>query len=72
MARHYESTEARCPFYRGEETMTIYCEGIQDGGTVQLAFGRDAKDYKAAFCRRDWQSCKVAKMLWDMHEEETE
>lgn len=69
MARHYESTEARCPFYRGEDTMTIWCEGIRDGCTLQLAFGRDASDYRKAFCRSEWQECRVAQMLWNKHEE---
>lgn len=67
MARHYESTQAVCPFYRGEDKTTIYCEGIEPGVTIALAFGKDAKDYKQVFCRCDWEQCKVAKMLKEQH-----
>lgn len=63
MARRYESTQALCPFYKGEEKTTIYCEGVAPGVTTMLAFGRDAKDYKKSFCRSDWHQCKVAMML---------
>ena len=71
MPRHYESTQALCPFYKGEERTTIYCEGVAPGTTIMLAFGRDAKDYKRVFCRQDWHQCKVAKMLTEEEKEQS-
>ena len=70
MPRRYVSSMALCPFYRGEETMMIYCDGVAPGATIRLAFGNDAKDYKAAFCRENWRECPVAKMLWEIAEKE--
>ena len=70
MPRKYESTEAVCPFYIGEDKRSIYCEGIAPGMTLALAFGKDAADYKFAFCRGSWEECRVASMLLEMHEKE--
>lgn len=69
MPKQYVSSNALCPFYRGEETKTIYCDGIAQGSTIRLAFGADARDYKAAHCRKDWMECPVARMLWELAEE---
>ena len=65
MSRHYVSSAAECPFYRGEDAKTIYCDGIEPDAAIALAFGNRADDYKEAFCRSNWRLCKVAKMLWD-------
>lgn len=59
----YESSAALCPYYQGERGDTIYCEGIAPDTTIALALGKDAKEYKRAFCRRCWNECRVAKML---------
>lgn len=68
MSKHYVSSEAQCPFYRGESEMTILCDGVEKDMTIQLAFGKKAKDYKTCFCRKDWKLCKIAKMLWENEE----
>ncbi len=65
MSRHYVSTQAQCPFYRGEEKRTVFCDGVEPGTTICLAFGKEAADYKLAYCRKDWRLCKIAKILWD-------
>ncbi len=65
MSRHYVSSAAQCPFYRGEAATTIYCDGVEPDMAIALAFGSRAEDYKRAYCRKDWRLCKVAKMLWD-------
>lgn len=68
MPKQYVSSNAQCPFYRGEEKNTIYCDGIAQGNTLRLEFASDAWMHKAAFCRRSWQSCPVARMLWEVTE----
>ena len=67
MGRHYTSAEALCPFYRYEEPRAIYCEGLTDGSTIKLYYEKDVptlKKYKAKHCRKDWQTCPIAAMLW--------
>lgn len=66
--KRYVSPMAQCPFYRGEEAQLIYCDGVAPGNTIRLAFGRNARDYKLAFCRDDWRECPVARMLWEIAE----
>lgn len=52
-----------CPFYRGDEGQYIYCEGIAPRTTLRLGFGKAAREYREACCRKDWQKCRVAIML---------
>ena len=70
MARHYESSAATCPFYRGEGRMILYCEGVANGCSTHLAFAlaQSAAEYKEAFCRKDWHECKIAQTLWSIYE----
>lgn len=72
MSKHYVSSEAQCPFYRGEEAKIIFCDGVEPGMTIRLAFGKEAADYKKCYCRKDWHLCKVAKMLWDSVDRDSE
>ncbi len=69
MPRKYESTEALCPFYIGEDPKTIYCEGVLPGTQTALILRNAAKDYKFAFCRGKWWECRLACMLAETHEE---
>lgn len=60
----------RCPYYKGEERSVLYCEGVQEGCCLHLAFGAlpDLKDYKKAYCKGCWKGCRIADMLnrkWD-------
>ena len=71
MARHYESSAALCPFYRGEEATQIFCEGV-GGATLRLEFIKSARDYKAKYCRWHWQKCRIARMLTEKEEEEAQ
>lgn len=70
MARHYMSTEAKCPYYRSEESTVINCEGFQEGLLLRLVFRQKANAFKQQHCRKDWQSCPVARMLAAVEEEE--
>jgi hypothetical protein len=54
----------KCPFYSKEEKQKIFCEGVQDRTTIQLAF--DSKDelrtYKDQYCKRCYNQCLLAGM----------
>ena len=56
-------TAVICPFYRGEDGQYIFCEGIAPKTTLRLGLGKNAKEYRDACCRKDWKTCKVARML---------
>lgn len=68
MSKHYVSSAAQCPFYRGESSTTVLCDGVEPDMTITLAFGKKAEDYRECYCQKDWELCKVAKMLWDANE----
>lgn len=65
MGKHYASPRAVCPYYLHESHQLIYCDGIQEGNVLHLAFSSaiDCKDYKNARCCADYQKCKVFRML---------
>lgn len=61
----YESTSALCPFYRGEVSCSVVCEGVTDRSSVKLTFVRseDQKQHLYRFCYNDFNSCRVCGML---------
>ena len=66
MPYRYESSAAKCPFYRMEDPKSIYCEGLRPGwGLVYTKDGKEgtAKGYKKKFCYADWEGCPIAKMI---------
>lgn len=65
MAKHYTSRKAICPFYKYENRQVIYCEGIEDGAAIHLAFANpaDCLAYKKAYCRCDCSLCLINEML---------
>ena len=52
----------KCPYYKFEEKQKIYCEGVQAGTAIHLAFDTcpSLKDYKRQFCKGCWQKCQIA------------
>ena len=68
------SSKALCPFYKHEDSQVIYCEGVQDGSVVHLAFANktDSLEYKKEICRKDYRKCKIYSMLEGMEEEKNE
>lgn len=68
MGRYYESTEAKCPYYNGEEAQRVYCDGPLPGTTLALRFKRSARDHKKRFCRGAWEDCPVARMITKQEE----
>lgn len=69
MARHYQSPEALCPFYRGEEANEIFCEAPLSNATLSLYFKSGATKHKRSLCRYDWPQCPIARMLWAMYDD---
>lgn len=69
MPRHYESSAAVCPFYNGEETTDLFCDGFSPGMSINLSFKseKSAKRIKAQYCRAHWNSCPLAQMLVRQH-----
>lgn len=58
------SVYVKCPYYHREEKQKIFCEGIQEGTSIHLAFdtGENLKEYERRFCKRCWGDCILAQM----------
>lgn len=68
--KRYHDVMTRCPYYNGEERQKIFCEGVQEGSAIHMAYDtpQNRRDYKKAFCNQAWETCLVAQMLnrkWD-------
>lgn len=65
MGKRYVSAEAECPFYRSEGEQKIYCEGVQEGTSIHLAFGSktDTVRYRNSRCCDKFQHCLIFKAL---------
>lgn len=61
MMKHTVSVRAVCPYYRHENSQMIYCDGVQDGSVVHLAFSNkiDSRGYKKQYCQKNYESCKI-------------
>ena len=71
MGKRYESPEAKCPFYCSESPQKVFCEGVEQGSNIHLAFG-DAKQlrmYMRRCCKGDYSKCPVAQMLLQKYDE---
>ena len=64
--KRYESKYAKCPFYKSEDDMKIYCEGTEEGTSIHLAFYSKTtkKQFCKRYCERQYQDCRIAKMLY--------
>ena len=65
--RHYCSAYAVCPFYIQEDNQKIYCEGVEIGTGVHLAFQlpEDKNTYRNRYCCNidNYENCRIADML---------
>lgn len=54
-----------CPYYRADERQLIYCEGVEQGTAIHLAFSTlpQLKEYKERYCKFCWADCLIAGML---------
>ena len=70
MGKHMISFRATCPFYRHEDSQVIYCDGVQDGSVIHLAFASktDAINYKERYCRSSYDHCRIYSMLDEIQE----
>ena len=67
-------SDAKCPFYNEFSTKRqfIKCEGIRKGTAINLNFANKAEllIYFTSSCCRDYENCRIAKMLYAKYEEE--
>ena len=65
MGQHMVHKDARCPFYRHEDSQVIYCDGIVPDSVIHLAFANkaDAKEYKVKYCRKCFEECLLYELL---------
>ena len=66
MANKHEDHLVQCPYYKTNTSQVIYCEGLEDGMVLHLAFATHAQliDYKGRFCRRScYNECPIASLL---------
>lgn len=66
MANKNEDHLVQCPYYKTNTSQVVYCEGLEEGMAVHLAFATHAQlvNYKGRFCRRScYSQCPLAKML---------
>lgn len=68
--KRFHDVLAKCPYYNGEEKQKIFCEGVQEGSAIHMAFDtpQNRRDYKKCFCNKGYNSCLIADMLnrkWD-------
>lgn len=64
--KHMVNSKTICPHYLHEDSQVIYCDGIQAGTVVHIAFANktDSVQYKKCYCRcKDYEQCRVYQML---------
>ena len=66
MTRYDISYAPRCPFYKGHRKVDILCEGITKGATTinRLRCEKRREDFMDLYCNCDWESCRIAEMLF--------
>lgn len=70
VVKHRQDVLVKCPYYKGEEKQMIFCEGVQEGAAIHLAFdtSHNIKEYKNHLCKGRYNQCLIAGMLnrkWD-------
>lgn len=69
--KQYVSKYAQCPFYRKEDSMRLFCEGVEEGSNLAQFFGSQERktDFKQRFCCcKNWEQCPIAMMLAKKYE----
>jgi hypothetical protein len=63
--KHRQDVLVKCPYYKGEEKQMIFCEGVQEGSAIHLAFDTNPnlKEYKDHFCKGRYNKCLVAEAM---------
>lgn len=62
--KHKDSAIVECPFFKAQDSATIYCEGIVDGSTIHIAFATSTlkKDFRAKHCYTCYGKCPIYKI----------
>ena len=66
MSNKYEDHLVQCPYYKTNNSQVLYCEGLEDGMAIHMAFASHGQliDYKSRYCRRScWSQCPLAATL---------
>ena len=66
LVKRYVSKYVICPFYHNEDSLIIYCEGVDDKTVIHLAFSKkeDKQNYKKVLCcTPHYEKCLLAAML---------
>lgn len=65
MAKNSISSRVCCPYYKCETRTMLFCEGVQQGTTLHLAFADPSrtKEYRAKYCDTNYNGCRIARML---------
>lgn len=64
--KYYQDNLVLCPYYKMERKQVIMCEGPDTDTGIHVTFcGSKKTCYKNTFCKGDWKSCRIAKMLND-------
>ena len=73
MANKHEDYLVQCPYYKTDTRQVIFCEGLEDGMAIHLAFATPQQliNYKVRFCRRlEYGSCPLARILEEKYDGE--
>lgn len=71
MANKHEDHLVQCPYYKTNASQVIYCEGLEDGMAIHMAFASHAQliNYKGRFCRKfEYWNCPIAKILEEKYD----
>lgn len=66
MSNKFEDHLVQCPYYKTNNSQVLYCEGLEDGMAIHMAFASHGQliDYKSRYCRRScWSQCFLATVL---------
>ena len=60
--KYRQDVLVKCPYYKGEDKQVLFCEGVQEGTKLHLAFDTvpNIKEYKKQFCKGCYNRCIVA------------
>lgn len=54
----------KCPFFTGDESLILYCEGAK----IKFPDKKAAREFLFYYCNRNWESCRIAQMMQDYYE----
>lgn len=62
--KHRADVLVKCPYYKFEDKQIVFCEGVQEGSAIHLAFDTSSslKAYKNHFCKGCYNKCLIADM----------